>query len=191
MLFPDQKSPKKYEIPQREQIKVPDPNFFLRPAFVLPALALILIVGVMLVWQINLKLPSPEEANAENIARAQREIKTLRIALERFKIDCGRYPTTEEGLKALVLNPGIKEWKRNYINFLRSDPWRTPYYYEYTNDTVFLCSFGPDKIKGTADDIIAQTPTPEEVDWPPNSPATTNIEQISTNSESSRTAVSK
>lgn len=167
LLFPDDKPKKKPEFSERGQIKVPDPNFFLRPAVVLPSLALILIVGVMLVWQINIKLPSPEEINAENINRAQREIKTIRIALERFKIDCGRYPTSDEGLKALVVNPGIKGWRHNYINLLRSDPWRTQYYYEYTNDVVFLCSFGPDNIKDTADDIVAQPPTPEEINWPP------------------------
>lgn len=177
LLFPDDKSKKKLSFPEREQIKVPDPNFFLRPAVVLPSLALILVIGIMLVWQVNLKLPSPEEVNAENMNRAQREIKTIRIALERFKIDCGRYPTTEEGLKALVVNPGIKGWRHNYINFLRSDPWRTQYYYEYTNDIVSLRSFGPDTIKDTSDDIVAQTPTPEEIDWPPPQPTGTNTEQ--------------
>ncbi|MCD6459238.1 type II secretion system major pseudopilin GspG [bacterium] len=78
-------------------------------------------------------------------------------ALQLFEIDCGKYPSTEEGLGALK-SSSVKGWKGPYIkskNF--NDPWGSPYQYKYpgthnTDDYDFY-SFGPDGQEGGGDDI--------------------------------------
>ncbi|MFQ6048335.1 MAG: type II secretion system major pseudopilin GspG [Phycisphaerae bacterium] len=85
-------------------------------------------------------------------------------ALDLFKLHVGRYPTTDEGLKALVERPdGIEEdsdiWRGPYImnpDQLK-DPWRNEYQYKSPGDvnteTYDLWSNGPDGEEGTDDDI--------------------------------------
>lgn len=46
----------------------------------------------------------------------QVEIQNLKKALELFKFDVGRYPTTEEGLQALIKNPGLPGWRQHLFN---------------------------------------------------------------------------
>ena len=92
--------------------------------------------------------------------RAQRELRVLRTALEWFRADCRRYPTDDEGPKALVRKTGIPGWKGYYIDGLPPDPWGHPYCYGCSNEIVRLFSSGPDGVVGNSDDIPAPEP-----DW--------------------------
>lgn len=90
------------------------------------------------------------------IARAKADISgSLSLALDLFEQDVGRYPTTEEGLSALVTNPGVEGWKRSYLRGeLKNDPWDTPYVYTFEGEGEYtLSSAGPDRQPGTEDDI--------------------------------------
>ena len=65
---------------------------------------------------------------------AKVQIRNIEGALQLYKLDNGVYPTTEQGLKALVLKPSIgvipKKWKLGgYLPKLPEDPWGTPYKY--------------------------------------------------------------
>ena len=64
------------------------------------------------------------------VARAQ--IDALDKALDQFRLDTGRYPTTEEGLQALVTQPsGEASWAGPYLKKgVPADPWGRPYVYE-------------------------------------------------------------
>lgn len=89
--------------------------------------------------------------------RAGRHVDVLAEALGRYHFHTGRYPTAEQGLAALVRNPmTVKGWDGPYINQLRKDPWGTPYGYRPGADggvpSVYSC--GPDRVAGTADDLI-------------------------------------
>ena len=95
------------------------------------------------------------------IVQTQRELVVIRTALEWFRAHCKRYPTTEEGLKALVRNtaaPGIPGWRGYYLQSLPSDLWGHPFQYACSNDLVALSSLGPDGAPGTADDILSPPP---------------------------------
>ena len=94
---------------------------------------------------------------------AEQDLYTLRIAIERFRIDCYRYPSTDEGLKALVLDPGAPGWNGPYVNIVKPDPWHTPYNYRVSGNSILLTSHGPDTRPNTADDIQAAPPAPEHV----------------------------
>ncbi len=65
------------------------------------------------------------------VSMAKSHIAQLGSALERFNIHLDRYPTTEEGLKALMEAPADAEqkWRGPYIDILRPDPWGHPYQY--------------------------------------------------------------
>ena len=65
----------------------------------------------------------------DQIAKVQ--ITEIEGALHLFSFDLGRYPTTAEGLEALVNNPGgIESWKGPYLaKALPDDPWDRPYAY--------------------------------------------------------------
>lgn len=70
-------------------------------------------------------------ADQASVARANSDIQALSAQLELFKTDNFRYPTTEEGLEALVNQPeNVKNYpKGGYIKRLNDDPWGNPYLY--------------------------------------------------------------
>jgi general secretion pathway protein G len=80
------------------------------------------------------------------VARAQ--INSLEQALEQFRIDVGRFPTTEEGLEALNSPPpGAEGWAGPYLKkAIPLDPWGQPYLYQQpgTNSEMDLLSYGND-----------------------------------------------
>jgi type II secretion system protein G len=83
----------------------------------------------------------------------------IKVGLEAFEVDNARFPTTAEGLAALVNPPpGLKNWHGPYVDaqLIRVDPWGNPYVYPYPglqNPKSFeLISLGPDGHE-SADDI--------------------------------------
>jgi general secretion pathway protein G len=84
------------------------------------------------------------------------KVKTARIDidaigqnLQAFKIDVGRFPTTQEGLNALVkAPPGVEDWNGPYVKKLNfNDPWGRPYKYQSPGQhgDYDLYSYGPTK----------------------------------------------
>lgn len=63
-------------------------------------------------------------------AAAKAQIELLGQALDQFRLDVGRYPTSQEGLNALVTNPGVPNWEGPYLKkALPNDPWGKSYAY--------------------------------------------------------------
>lgn len=89
--------------------------------------------------------------------------QTLKTPLTAYRIALGDYPSTAEGLSALIVAPEGKadRWRGPYVDVTGSkmplDPWEEPYQYRYPgvkNKGGFdLWSKGPDKAEGTEDDI--------------------------------------
>ena len=89
--------------------------------------------------------------------KAQADIQELKQALDRYYLDNGSYPTTDQGLQALVAPPTGGRLPSNYeqggyIEKLPSDPWGNQYFYQSDGSTYALKSFGPDGVQ-SADDI--------------------------------------
>jgi len=122
-------------------------------------LLVILIIGVLASALITSLAGRSEEAK---ITTAKADINAaLSTALDLFEHDVGRYPTDDEGLNALITNPGtLKGWKGPYLKTgLRPDPWGNPYIYKRDTDQSTryqLSSAGPDGQQGTDDDITSQ-----------------------------------
>jgi len=83
---------------------------------------------------------------------AKVQIGNLKSALDLFRFDVGRYPTTAEGLEALVTNPGVQNWDGPYLNkkALPKDPWGREYQYRSPgeHDDFDLFSLGADGAEG-------------------------------------------
>ena len=65
------------------------------------------------------------------VKAAAAQIELLGTALDTFRLDVGRYPTTQEGLGALVQRPfGLERWDGPYLKKgVPADPWGHPYFY--------------------------------------------------------------
>ena len=84
---------------------------------------------------------------------AKIQIEELSAALEMYKIDTNRYPTTEQTLQALVQQPaGVDGWNGPYLrkNFVPQDPWKNNYNYRYPgrNAEYEIYSLGADGAEG-------------------------------------------
>jgi general secretion pathway protein G len=67
------------------------------------------------------------------VTRVKQDIRTLETMLTEYRLDNNRYPTTEQGLDALVhkpADPNITNWKEGGYGRLVKDPWKRPYVYE-------------------------------------------------------------
>ncbi|MBZ0155410.1 MAG: type II secretion system major pseudopilin GspG [Alphaproteobacteria bacterium] len=82
------------------------------------------------------------------ISAAKAQIELLGQALDQYRLDAGVYPSTEQGLAALVTNPGEEKWEGPYLkkNAVPVDPWGRPYVYQNpgTHGDYDLYSFGRD-----------------------------------------------
>lgn len=94
----------------------------------------------------------------EDVARLFVE-QSLEAPLLRYKLQMNGYPTTEQGLKALLKAPANagSRWKGPYIKEEAIDPWGQPYQYRspgvHNPTTYDVWSWGPDKKEGGGDDI--------------------------------------
>ena len=89
--------------------------------------------------------------------KAQADIQELKQALDCYYLDNGSYPTTDQGLQALVAPPTGGRLPSNYeqggyIEKLPNDPWGNQYFYQSDGSTYALKSFGTDGVQ-SADDI--------------------------------------
>ncbi len=84
-------------------------------------------------------------------AAARTQIELFGQALDQFRLDVGRYPTTQEGLRALTGNPGIENWEGPYLKKAApGDPWGRPYLYQCPGNhgEYDLICYGRDGVPG-------------------------------------------
>jgi general secretion pathway protein G len=98
------------------------------------------------------------QVGKSRVKAASAQLDALDKALEQFRIDVGRLPSTEEGLAALnTAPPGITNWEGPYLKkAVPLDPWGHPYNYAQpgTHQNDFdLASYGRDgQVGGTGED---------------------------------------
>lgn len=86
------------------------------------------------------------------VKAARAQIDAIEKALDEYRLDVGRYPTTEQGLNALVAQPpGVARWSGPYLKKgLPKDPWDKPYQYKAPGEhgDVDIYSYGRDGTPG-------------------------------------------
>ncbi|HEY5646477.1 MAG TPA: type II secretion system major pseudopilin GspG [Pseudomonadales bacterium] len=113
-------------------------------------LVVVVIIGILGAIIVPNLLGRPDQAR---ITAAQSDIRNLANALDIYRLDNFVYPSTEQGLEALVSRPdGFPEPKNyspdGYIKQLPTDPWGSPYVYEREGDAFSLFSLGSDGAEG-------------------------------------------
>ena len=94
--------------------------------------------------------------DAARVQAAQTDLRTLAAALDVYRLDNYRYPSSDQGLQALVERPNgrpeAKNWNPSgYLKKLPQDPWGSDYLYENTNGDVEIMSLGADGAEGGED----------------------------------------
>ncbi len=92
---------------------------------------------------------------------AKADLQALKVMLDMYKTENGLYPTTQQGLEALVNKPQsspIPQRWRKHLSAVRNDPWNHPYIYHYIGSPTQgydLFSLGPDGVESD-DDVRLQ-----------------------------------
>jgi general secretion pathway protein G len=120
--------------------------------FTLIELLVVLMIIGLLAALVGPNLMKRGEQGKVSTAKAQ--IQMLNTALDMFKLDVGRYPNSQEGLTALVQNPGgTQRWDGPYLRQGKEvplDPWEHPYVYRSPGEkgAYDLLSYGADGVAG-------------------------------------------
>jgi general secretion pathway protein G len=121
----------------------------------------LLVVIVILGLLIGLVAPAVlRQLGGARVSIAHQSITRIGSVLDMYKLDVGNYPSTEEGLQALVQAPAdVSNWNGPYLQSSQVpiDPWNHPYIYRDPSDRTGrdydLCSAGPSG-SATGDNMI-------------------------------------
>lgn len=129
-------------------------------AFTLIELLLVLVILAVIAGIVFQNFSG--RARQAKIKATVSQIATIKGALAAFEVDNGRWPTTQEGLAALVSAPAdlATTWKHPYMEQVPVDGFGQPFIYRMEGGaaaTYALVSLGPDGQEGTDDDIDRYT----------------------------------
>lgn len=128
--------------------------------FTLLELLVVIVILGLLVSIVGPRYFREVEKSKTKTAKAQ--IEALGKALDQYRLDTGRYPSTEQSLNALVTKPANEaKWEGPYLSkALPVDPWSRPYVYKSPGEhgDYDLLSYGSDgQVGGTkeAEDVVS------------------------------------
>ena len=115
-------------------------------------IVVVVIIGILATFVAPKFLGRTDDAR---ITKAKSDIQALESALELYKLDNYTYPTTDQGLEALVEKPSADpvpaNWKEGgYIKTLRKDPWQRDYLYLNPGEhgEIDIYTLGADGLEG-------------------------------------------
>ncbi|MGV3740521.1 MAG: type II secretion system major pseudopilin GspG [Gammaproteobacteria bacterium] len=92
-------------------------------------MVVVVILGILAALVVPKIMSRPEQART---VKAKQDVMAIQNALELYRLDNGFYPTTEQGLTALVAKPTTSPSPQNWNSYLKAlpkDPWGNPYNY--------------------------------------------------------------
>jgi len=114
-------------------------------------MVVVVILGILAALVVPNILGNVDTARA---TAAKQDIRAIESALDMYRLDNFAYPTTQQGLEALVTqpaDPSIRNWRQGgYLKKLPKDPWGNPYQYlnPGTHGEIDIFSFGADGTQG-------------------------------------------
>jgi general secretion pathway protein G len=114
-------------------------------------MVVILIIGLLATIVVQNLRSATDKAKR---VKAQADISQIKSALDRYYLDAGSYPTTDQGLTALISAPSTTgnndptDWGGPYIERIPLDPWGHSYFYQSDGNEYILKSFGADGVEG-------------------------------------------
>lgn len=129
---------------------------------------LIELLAVLTILAIVVGIAAPaifEQVKKGKINAAKVQLNGLEQSLNSFNLDCGFFPSTEQGLQSLLTAPGVGRQCKNYdsAGYLKQkslplDPWNKEFIYtapgQNNAGSYDLSSAGPDGVPGNEDDIV-------------------------------------
>lgn len=124
-------------------------QFKTRGFTLIEVMVVVVILGILAAMVVPKIMSRPDQAK---IVRAQQDIQAIQSSLDLYKLDNGFYPTTDQGLQALVTKPSSppvpQNWKDGgYLQQLPKDPWGNAYHYLYPGthnaSGADIFSYGP------------------------------------------------
>jgi general secretion pathway protein G len=125
--------------------------------------AILVFVAVLVVGAVIFDIPARWFEEGAKLAPIKGDFHSISSALRTYKINAGHYPSTEQGLQALVERPTIPpipdDWVKLDTN-VPTDPWKNEYRYRCLPDSsprpFELRCVGPDGIEGSKDDRVSE-----------------------------------
>jgi general secretion pathway protein G len=129
----------------RERVRGADEGFTL-----IELMVVILIIGLLATIVVQNLRGATDKAKR---IKAEADISSFKTALDRYYLDNGSYPTSDQGLMALVSAPStgkvpVDYPEGGYIEKIPPDPWGNPYVYQSDGDAYVLKSYGADGVEG-------------------------------------------
>lgn len=123
---------------------------------ILIALAILALLAGLVITNIDGIFGTAQEDAARTFVTS-----SVKVPLTQYRTHMGRYPTTDEGLQALITAPegAGSRWRGPYIegNAIPLDPWGKPYQYRqpgtHNPQSYDIFSFGPDGVQSETDDV--------------------------------------
>ena len=108
-------------------------------------MVVVVILGILAAIIVPNIMSRPEQAR---MVKVKQDLMAIQSALDLYKLDNSIYPTTDQGLQALVTKPTTQPVPRNwksegYLQELPMDPWGEAYQYINDNDKAKIFSYGP------------------------------------------------
>ena len=95
-------------------------------------MVVVIIIGLLAAVIVPSVISKVDEAR---VAKAKADLQSLETALTMFRLDNSKYPTTDQGLQALMVqptDPSIKHWRQGgYLQRVSKDPWGNDYQYVF------------------------------------------------------------
>lgn len=111
-------------------------------------MVVVVILGILAAIIVPQIMSRPDQAK---VIKAQQDVLAIENALDLYKLDNGFYPSTDQGLQALVKKPETapvpRDWKQGgYLKRLPKDPWNHPYQYlnPGSHGALDIFSYGAD-----------------------------------------------
>ena len=117
-------------------------------------MVVVVILGILAAILVPKVMDRPDQARK---TKARQDIRALEAALNLYKLDNFVYPSTDQGLEALVEEPSSPEpanWKAGgYVDRLPKDPWNQDYLFLSPGEqgTIDIFSMGPDQVPSDDD----------------------------------------
>ena len=120
---------------------------------IIEVMVVVVILAILAAIIVPKIMSRPEEAR---IVKVKSDITAIQAALDLYKLDNGFYPSTDQGLKALVVKPTTPPvphgWKEEgYLHEMAVDPWGEPYQYINNGEKLRIFSYGPKGKEGQSE----------------------------------------
>lgn len=154
---------KGYRQTQPSIMKINNPSSRIRRTSGFTLLEMVIVLGIIAMILGGAIFAMKGIGDSAKISQTESDFKTIDTALMSYKLLAGSYPTTQQGLKALVEKPTTSPAPRRWNQTSKKvpiDPWKNDYGYRFPGkknaNEPEIFSKGQDGIENTADDLSSQ-----------------------------------